>query len=306
MTITEPGGPGVLAWTEVPEPEPTGDEVVVEVAAAGVNRADVMQRLGHYPPPAGASPYPGLECSGTVDGREVCALLAGGGYAERVAVPRGQLLPVPAGLSLEQAAALSEVACTVWSNVVETAGLRAGETLLVHGGGSGIGTFAIQLGKALGATVVATARRPKHDALRELGADRVIDYPSEDFVAATEGGADVVLDIIGGAYLQRNVEVLRTGGRIVTIGLQGGRTGELNLGVLLARRGSITATSLRARPAADKVRIVAGVREQVWPLVEAGTIRPIVDRTMPMKEAAAAHELMESSGHLGKIVLLTR
>ncbi len=306
VTITEPGGPDVLAWTDVPDPQPTGDEVIVDVVAAGVNRADVMQRKGHYPPPKGASPYPGLECSGTVDGREVCALLAGGGYAERVAVPAGQILPVPAGLSLVEAAALPEVACTVWSNVVDVAGLRAGETLLVHGGGSGIGTFAVQLGKALGATVVATARRPKHPALRELGADVVIDYTAEDFVAATPGGADVVLDIIGGAYLQRNVDVLKPNGRIVTIGLQGGRTGELNLGTLLAKRASITGTTLRSRPAAEKARIVAGVREQVWPLVEAGRIRPVVDRTMPMADAKAAHELMESGDHLGKIILLAR
>jgi putative PIG3 family NAD(P)H quinone oxidoreductase len=306
VTITEPSGPGALQWTEVPDPEPADGEVVVDVAAAGVNRADVMQRQGHYPPPPGAPPYPGLECSGTIGGGEVCALLAGGGYAERVAVPVGQLLPVPAGLSLVQAAALPEAACTVWSNVVDIAGLKAGETLLVHGGGSGIGTFAIQLGKALGARVVATARKAKHDALRELGADQLIDYTAEDFVAATEGGADVVLDIIGGAYLQRNVDVLRTNGRIVTIGMQGGRKGELNLGALMAKRGSVTATTLRARPAAEKARIVAGVREQVWPLVEAGRIRPIVDRTMPLSEAAKAHEVLESSDHIGKIVLLAR
>ncbi|WP_203937774.1 NAD(P)H-quinone oxidoreductase [Spirilliplanes yamanashiensis] len=306
VTISEPGGPDVLTWTEVPDPVPADGEVVVDVVAAGVNRADVMQRRGLYPPPPGAPEYPGLECSGTVDGREVCALLSGGGYAERVAVPRGQLLPVPRGLSLAEAAALPEVACTVWSNVVDVAGLRAGETLLVHGGGSGIGTFAIQLGRALGARVVATARAAKHERLRELGADRVVDYTAEDFVAATEGGADVVLDIVGGSYLQRNVDVLRTGGRIVTIGLQGGRSGELNLGALLAKRASITATTLRSRPAEDKARIVAGVREQVWPLVEAGTIRPVVDRTMPMAQAAAAHALMESSDHLGKIVLLAR
>ena len=306
MTITEPGGPGVLSWTEVPDPEPGDGEVVVEVAAAGVNRADVMQRRGLYPPPPGASAYPGLEVSGTVGGRAVCALLAGGGYAEKVAVPEGQLLPVPGNLSLVEAATLPEVACTVWSNVVDVARLKAGETLLVHGGGSGIGTFAIQLGKALGARVVTTARKAKHERLRELGADQVIDYTEQDFAEATKEGADVVLDIIGGAYLRQNVEVLRTGGRIVTIGLQGGRTGELNLGALLGKRGSITATTLRARPAADKARIVAGVREQVWPLVEAGTIRPVLDRTLPMAQAAAAHELMESSDHLGKIVLVAQ
>jgi putative PIG3 family NAD(P)H quinone oxidoreductase len=308
VTIREPGGPDVLTWGEVPDPVPGSGEVLLEVHAAGVNRADVMQRQGHYPPPAGAPPYPGLEVSGTVDGRPVCALLAGGGYAERVAVPRGQLLPVPGGVSLRDAAALPEVACTVWSNVVDVAGLRSGEVLLVHGGGSGIGTFAIQLAKALGATVVATARAAKHAALRELGADHVVDYRADDFVAATAaatGGADVVLDIMGAAYLGRNVAALRTGGRIVTIGLQGGRKAELDLGALMAKRGSVAATTLRARSAADKARIVTGVREQVWPLIERGAIRPVVDRALPMAEAAEAHRLVESSEHLGKVLLVT-
>jgi putative PIG3 family NAD(P)H quinone oxidoreductase len=307
VVITEPGGPDVLAWREVPDPVPADGEVVVEVTAGAVNRADVLQRQGRYPPPPGAPAYPGLECSGTADGEPVCALLAGGGYAERVAVPAAHLLPVPAGVSVRDAAALPEVACTVWSNVVDLAGLQAGETLLVHGGGSGIGTFAVQLGRALGATVVATAHRAKHDRLRELGADHLIDYREEDFVAATRaatGGADVVLDIIGAAYLARNVEVLRTGGRIVTIGLQGGRRAELDLGALLAKRGTIAATTLRARSAADKARIVRGVREQVWPLVAAGRIRPVVDRVLPMSAAAEAHRLLESSDHVGKILLL--
>jgi putative PIG3 family NAD(P)H quinone oxidoreductase len=311
--------PNELAWAEVPDPEPAAGEVVIDVAAAGVNRADVMQREGHYPPPAGAPPYPGLECSGVISatgpgvidhrvGERVCALLAGGGYAERVAVPAGQLLPVPIGMSLLESAALPEVACTVWSNVVDIARLRKGETLLVHGGGGGIGTFAIQLGKALGATVVATARAAKHEKLRALGVDLAIDYTSEDFVAATEAftggrGADVVLDIVGAKYLGRNVDVLATNGRIATIGLQGGRTGELDLGALMAKRGSISATTLRARPVAEKTRIVKGVREQVWPLVEAGAIRPIIETTLPMAAAAEALRLMESSDHIGKILL---
>jgi putative PIG3 family NAD(P)H quinone oxidoreductase len=242
-------------------------------------------------------------------GDSCCALLAGGGYAERVAVPAGQLLPVPAGLSLAEAAALPEVACTVWSNVVDVARLQAAETLLVHGGGGGIGTFAVQLGKALGARVVVTARTGKHEALRRLGADLTIDYTSADFVAKTREftgghGADVVLDIMGAKYLGRNVAVLATGGRIVTIGLQGGREGELDLGALMTKRGSISATTLRARPVADKARIVRGVRDQVWPLVEARTIRPVIDTTMPMAEAAAAHRRMEGSDHVGKILLL--
>jgi len=312
--------PGSLVWAEVPDPEPAEGQVVVDVTAAAVNRADVMQRQGHYPPPAGAPPYPGLECSGVISavgpavsdhnvGERVCALLAGGGYAERVAVPAGQLLPVPNGLSVQESAALPEVACTVWSNVVDIARLRRGDTLLVHGGGGGIGTFAIQLGKALGTTVVVTARAPKHDQLRALGADLVIDYSTGDFVAATREftaghGADVVLDIIGAKYLGKNVDVLATNGRIAIIGMQGGSRGELDLGALMSRRGSISATTLRARPVAEKARIVKGVREQVWPLVGAGTIRPIIHTTMPMSQAMEAHRLMESSDHLGKILLL--
>jgi putative PIG3 family NAD(P)H quinone oxidoreductase len=321
ITFEQPGGPDVLAWTEVPDPTPGPGEVVVDVVAAAVNRADVMQREGRYPPPAGASPYLGLECSGVISatgvgvpeqrvGERVCALLAGGGYAQRVALPAGQLLPVPAGLSLVEAAALPEVACTVWSNVVDLARLRKGETLLAHGGGSGIGTFAIQLGRALGATVIVTARAPKHERLRELGAAHTIDYANEDFVErvaeATDGhGADVVLDIMGASYLQRNVSALAFGGRIVIIGMQGGRKAELDLGALMTKRGTISSTTLRARPADDKARIVTGVREQVWPLIESGAIRPIIDRTMPMTEASEAHRLLESSDHLGKILLLS-
>lgn len=320
IVIQEPGGPEALVWTEVEDVEAGEGEVVVEVTAAAVNRADVMQRQGHYPPPAGASPYPGLECSGVIAavgagvsghhvGERVCALLSGGGYAERVAVPAGQLLPVPAGLSLQEAAALPEVACTVWSNVVEVARLRKGQTLLVHGGGSGIGTFAVQLGRALGATVVTTARESKHARLRELGADCVIDYTVDDFVAKTREftggrGADVVLDIIGAKYLARNIDVLAPNGRIATIGTQGGRKAELSFGALMAKRGSISATTLRARPIDEKAHIVRGVRDQVWPLVDAGAVVPVVDRTLPMRDAAEAHRLLEASDHLGKIVLL--
>jgi putative PIG3 family NAD(P)H quinone oxidoreductase len=320
ITIEQPGGPDALVWAEVPDPTPGEGEVVVEVTATGVNRADVMQRLGHYPSPPGAPPYPGLECSGVITevgpgvtgrhvGERVCALLAGGGYAERVAVPEGQLLPVPQGMSLREAAALPEVACTVWSNVVDIARLRQGDTLLVHGGGGGIGTFAIQLGKALGATVIATARESKHARLQALGADLAIDYTTSDFVEATRDftdgrGATVILDIMGAKYLDRNVAALAHDGRIAIIGLQGGRRGELDLGALMSKRGSVSATTLRARPAADKARIVKGVRERVWPLVEAGAIHPIIDRAIPMHEAAAAHRLMESSDHLGKILLL--
>lgn len=314
MTITQPGSPDVLRWTQVPDPQPGPGDVLVEVAAAGVNRADVLQRQGNYQPPPGASPYPGLEVSGVVratgadvtrfrPGDEVAALLSGGGYAELVAVPEGQLLPRPRSTSLVEAAALPEVACTVWSNIVDLAKLRAGETILIHGGGSGIGTFAIQLAKALGATVATTARPAKHAALRELGADQVIDYTRENFADAVK--ADVILDIMGASYLDRNIDALRPNGRLVVIGLQGGRSAELNLGKLLAKRATVAATALRSRPPAEKAAIVRGVHQQVWPLVEAGTIRPIVDRVLPMAEAAEAHRTLEASDHLGKVLLST-
>jgi putative PIG3 family NAD(P)H quinone oxidoreductase len=318
ITIPEPGGPDALVWADVPDPTPGPDEVVVDVRAAGVNRADVLQRQGHYPPPAGAPPYPGLECAGVISalgadvtgwevGQPVCALLGGGGYAERVAVPAGQVLPVPKGVDLTDAAALPEVACTVWSNVVQLARLGIGETLLVHGGGSGIGTFAVQLGAALGATVLVTARADKHDQLRDLGAAHAIDYTAEDFVEATRRltggrGADVILDIVGGSYLGRNVSALARGGRLVVIGLQGGRKGELNIAELLSKQASVSATALRSRPAAEKAAIVRGVREEIWPLIESGSIRPVVYRRLPMAQAAEAHRIMESS-HVGKVLL---
>ncbi|MET8229087.1 NAD(P)H-quinone oxidoreductase [Micromonospora sp. NPDC005298] len=319
ITIPEAGGPDALVWAEVPDPEPGPGEVVVDVRAAGVNRADLLQRQGHYPPPPGASEYPGMECSGVIGavgpevsgwsvGQEVCALLAGGGYAERVAVPAGQLLPVPAGVDLVDAAALPEVACTVWSNVVGVGRLSSGERLLVHGGGSGIGTFAIQFGAALGATVLATARAAKHPRLRELGATVTIDYRKQDFVEevrqATNGhGADVILDIMGASYLGRNVAALATGGRLVVIGMQGGRKAELDLSALLAKRACVAATALRSRPLAEKAEIVRGVRDEVWPLVEAGAVRPVVDRRLAMADAAQAHRLVESNDHVGKVLL---
>ncbi|MBM0233624.1 NAD(P)H-quinone oxidoreductase [Micromonospora sp. STR1_7] len=320
ITIPQPGGPDALVWAEVPDPEPGTGEVVVDVRAAGVNRADLLQRQGHYPPPPGAPEYPGMECSGVISavgpevtgwavGQEVCALLAGGGYAERVAVPAGQLLPVPAGVDLVDAAALPEVACTVWSNVVGVGRLGSGDTLLVHGGGSGIGTFAVQFGAALGATVLATARAAKHPRLRDLGAAVTIDYREQDFVEevrrATDGhGADVILDIMGASYLGRNVTSLATNGRLVVIGMQGGRKAELDLGALLTKRASVAATALRSRPLAEKAEIVRGVRDEVWPLVEAGTVRPVVDRRLPMTEAADAHRLVESNDHFGKVLLI--
>ncbi|MEU3947440.1 NAD(P)H-quinone oxidoreductase [Streptomyces sp. NPDC029526] len=321
ITIPEPGGPEALVWAEVPDPEPGEGEVLVEVVAGAVNRADLLQRQGFYDPPPGASPYPGLECSGRIValgpgvtgwavGDEVCALLSGGGYAQKVAVPAGQLLPVPEGLDVKRAAALPEVACTVWSNVFMIAHLRPGETLLVHGGSSGIGTMAIQLGKAVGARVVVTAgTKEKLERCAELGADVLVNYRDQDFVAeverATDGaGADVILDNMGAKYLDRNVRALAVNGRLAIIGMQGGVKGELNIGALLAKRAAISATSLRARPLAEKAAIVAAVREHVWPLVSGGHVRPVVDREVPMPDAATAHRVVEESGHVGKVLLI--
>lgn len=320
ITIPEFGGPEAMVLSEVPDPEPRAGEVLVRVAAAGVNRADVLQRQGHYAPPPGESDVPGLEVSGTIEalgdgvegwsvGDEVCALLSGGGHAELVRVPAGQLLPVPAGVSLINAAALPEVTCTVWSNVFLTANLQPGETLLVHGGSSGIGTMAIQLGRAIGAVVAVTAGSPeKLAACADLGAEVLVNYREEDFVervmAATDGaGADVVLDNMGAKYLARNVAVLATGGRLVVIGMQGGTRAELDLGVLLRKRAAVIATSLRARPLGEKATIVAAVREHVWPLIEAGEVRPVVMSRHPLADAAAAHRELEASAHIGKILL---
>ncbi|MBD0708371.1 MULTISPECIES: NAD(P)H-quinone oxidoreductase [unclassified Streptomyces] len=321
ITIPESGGPEALIWAEVPDPVPGEGEVLVEVVASAVNRADLLQRQGFYAPPPGSSPYPGLECSGRIAalgpgvagwavGDPVCALLAGGGYAEKVVVPSGQLLPVPEGVDLATAASLPEVACTVWSNIFMIAHLRPGETLLVHGGASGIGTMAIQLAKAVGARVAVTAGSPEKLArCAELGADILIDYREQDFVAeladATGGaGADVILDIVGAKYLERNVKALAVNGRLVIIGLQGGVKGELNLGALLAKRAAVMATTLRSRPADEKAAIVAAVREHVWPLIAAGTVRPVVDRTLPLAEAAEGHRVLESGDHVGKVLLL--
>ncbi|GAA0668762.1 NAD(P)H-quinone oxidoreductase [Streptomyces thermocarboxydovorans] len=321
ITMTEPGGPEVLVWDEVPDPVPGEGEVLVEVVAGAVNRADVLQRQGHYDPPPGASPYPGLECSGRIAalgpgvggwavGDEVCALLSGGGYAEKVVVPAGQLLPVPEGLDVKQAAALPEVVCTVWSNVFMIAHLRPGETLLVHGGSSGIGTMAIQLAKAVGAKVAVTAgTKEKLERCAELGADILINYREQDFVEeirqATGGnGADVILDNMGAKYLDRNVRALAVNGRLAIIGMQGGVKGELNIGALLAKRAAITAASLRARPVQEKAAIVAAVREHVWPLIEGGHVRPVIDREIPMPEAAEAHRVLEESRHIGKVLLV--
>jgi putative PIG3 family NAD(P)H quinone oxidoreductase len=322
ITIPTPGGPDALVLTDVPHPEPQPGEVLVEVAAAGVNRADLQQRIGVYPPPPGASEYPGLEVSGTVAavgsevtgwsvGDQVCALLAGGGYAEKVAVPAGQLLPVPSGVSLVEAAALPEVVCTVWSNVFMTANLLPGQTLLVHGGSSGIGTMAIQLAREVGAHVAVTAgSADKLEACRALGAEILVNYKEQDFVAeldrATAGhGADVILDNMGAKYLARNVQALATNGRLVIIGFQGGVKAELDLAALMRKRAAVISTGLRARPLEEKAAIVAAVREHVWPLIEAGRVTPVVHRTFPLAQAPDAHRELDAGTHIGKVLLTT-
>ena len=314
------GGPEVLSVAELPDPEPGPGEVVLAVAAAGLNRADLLQRQGFYQPPPGASDVLGMECSGTVAavgegvegwsvGDEACALLAGGGYAELVAVPAGQLMPVPDGVDLVTAAALPEVACTVWSNVFMIAGLKPEESFLVHGGAGGIGSFAIQLVHQLGSRVLTTAGTPeKRTACAALGADVTIDYRQQDFVeetrAATDGcGADVVLDNMGAQYLDRNLDALATEGRLVIIGMQGGTKAELDINKLLRKRGTSMATTLRSRPTEAKSAICSSVVENVWPLVADGRVRPVVHRALPLDDVTRAHALMESGEHSGKILL---
>jgi putative PIG3 family NAD(P)H quinone oxidoreductase len=295
-------------------------EVLVRVAAAGLNRADISQRQGNYPPPPGAPETLGLEVSGVIEalgdgvdtwqvGDQVCALLAGGGYAELVAVPADLVLPVPAGVSLIDAAALPEVTCTVWSNVVQLARLQAGEVLLVHGGSSGIGTMAIQVGVLLGAMVAVTAgSQDKLDACRALGATITVDYHEQDFVEVVRDqtgghGADVILDLIGAGYLARNLDLLAPDGRLANIGLQQGRRAEVDLGLMMSKRLTLTSTGLRSRPHAEKAAIVAAVREGLWPAIGAGRVRPVIDQALPMSEAGLAHELLEASGHIGKLLL---
>jgi putative PIG3 family NAD(P)H quinone oxidoreductase len=322
VVIDKPGGPDVLVVREVADPVPGPGEVVVTTVAAGINRADLAQRLGFYPPPPGAPPYLGLECSGHISavgsgvtdwqlGDPVCALLSGGGYAERVAVPAGQLLPIPGGISVEDAAALPEAACTVHSNVVGYGRLRPGELLLVHGGASGIGTMAIQAGRALGARVACTAgSADKLAVCRDLGAELTINYREQDFADAvlefTGGhGADVILDIVGAEYLTRNVIALATGGRLIVIGMQGGSRSEIDLGQLMAKRAYVQGSMLRSRPPAEKAAIVAAARDEFWPLLASGQVRPLIHEILPLAQAAQAHRVMESSGHIGKILLST-
>lgn len=320
ICISAPGGPEVLVPCERPMPVPGPGEVLIQVAAAGVNRPDVVQRRGLYPAPPGASDLPGLEISGTVValgagvtrhkvGDLVCALAAGGGYAAYCTAPEATTLAVPEGFTLVEAAALPETFFTVWSNVFDRARLQAGETLLVHGGTSGIGTTAIQLGKAFGAHVIVTAGSPeKCEACRTLGADVAIDYKSEDFVAvvksATGGkGAHVILDMVGGSYIQRNYEAAAVEGRIVQIAFQEGSKVQIDFMRLMLKRLTHTGSTLRARPVAEKAAIADALQAKVWPLLAKGAIRPLIDRTFPLVEAAAAHARMESSAHMGKIVL---
>lgn len=318
VTAPTPGGIESLQVVDRPTPEAAPGEVLIRVTAAGVNRADLLQRQGFYDPPPGTTDILGLECSGDIvsvgegvtdlqPGEHVCALLTGGGYAEYVAVPAGQVAIAPDGVSLTEAGGLMEVAATVWSNVFMMGKLRHGETLLVHGGGSGIGTMAIQLGKAFGATVVTTVgSAEKAKVCRSLGADVVINYKEEDFASVMKAdglAADVILDIIGAKYLAANVSALATAGRLVIIGMQGGVKAELNLGTLLSKRAAVMATSLRARPASEKAAIVSAMVAQVWPLLTDGTVRPIVHATYPLADVRAAHHELEESTHTGKVLL---
>ncbi|WP_078282038.1 NAD(P)H-quinone oxidoreductase [Mycobacteroides franklinii] len=325
ITVDNPGGPEALCWTEVPDPIPGPDEILIEVTAAAANRADLLQRQGLYNPPPGASSILGLECSGIIAalganvtqwsvGQPVCALLSGGGYAEKVVAPASQLLPIPRNVQIDVAAALPEVACTVWSNMMMKTKMTAGQSILIHGGASGIGTHAIQVAKALGLRVAVTAGTPdKLDACRDLGADLTINYRDTDFVQAVHSftggeGVDRILDIMGAKYLGRNIDALGNDGHLVIIGMQGGVAAELNIAKLIAKRGSLTATTLRARPIdgpSGKAAIVESVAQNLWPLVEEGKVRPVVGAEIPMSRAADAHRLLENGEVVGK-VLLTR
>lgn len=311
---------GQLTWENVADIAAAKGEVLIGINTAGVNRADLLQAAGAYLPPPGASHTIGLEVSGTIAavgddvtewaiGQPVCALLAGGGYAEYVAVPAPQVLPIPTGVDIRDAAGLPEVACTVWSNLVQTAGLHGGQLVLVHGGASGIGTHAIQVAHAIGARVAVTAgSADKLGLCRQLGADITINYRDEDFVERlrAENGADVILDIMGAAYLDRNVDALATGGRLVIIGMQGGVKGELNIGKLLAKRAGVIATSLRPRPVdgpGGKGEIVTAVRDNVWPMIADGRVKPVIGAELPVEQAQRAHQLLASGEVSGKVLL---
>ncbi|MCW2596111.1 MAG: hypothetical protein QOH52_2771 [Pseudonocardiales bacterium] len=325
VVITEPGGPEALQVQDVPDPTPQPDEVIIDVVATAINRADLLQRQGNYAPPKGASPYLGMECSGTISevgesvagwsvGDEVCALLSGGGYAEKVAVPVGQLMSVPSGVTLVDSAALPESTCTVWSMAFgpHAGRLQPGERILVHGGTSGIGTMAIQIAHGRGAQVFTTAGTPrKVKFCRSLGADVAINYRDEAFEERIKaetggGGVDVILDNMGASYLPRNIESLGIGGRLIVLGLQGGTRGELDLGAVLVKRAMVHAAGLRGRPPQEKAAIVAETQNAVWPMIESGQVRPIIDRILTLDDAGEAHRLLDSSEHIGKVVLRVR
>ncbi|XP_047309041.1 quinone oxidoreductase PIG3-like [Impatiens glandulifera] len=320
VVITSPGGPEVLQVQEVDEPQLQDGEVLIKIEATAINRADTLQRKGLHPPPKGASPYLGLECSGTIEavgtnvsrwkiGDQVCALLSGGGYAEKVTVPAVQVLPVPPNISLKDAACFPEVVCTVWSTVFMISKLSPGESFLVHGGSSGIGTFAIQIAKYYGIKVFTTAGSEEKLAFcKDIGADVCINYKTEDFVARvkeeTQGkGVDVILDNIGAAYYQRNLESLNVGGRLFIIGFMGGTVTETNLTMLLAKRLTVQAAGLRGRSIENKGEIVREVEKNVWPAIDCGKVKPVVYKSFPLSEVSEAHSLMESSKHMGKILL---
>ncbi|KAM6585035.1 hypothetical protein CsatB_012037 [Cannabis sativa] len=321
IVITTPGGPEVLKLQDVEDPELNADEVLVKIEATALNRADTLQRKGQHPPPKGTSPYLGLECSGTVEavgkdvsrwkvGDQVCCLLSGGGYAEKVAVPAGQVLPLPPGVSLKDATAFPEVACTVWSTVFMTSRLTAGESLLVHGGSSGIGTFAIQIAKYIGARVFVTAGSEEKLAFcKNLGADVCINYKTEDFVSRVKEetggkGVDVILDSIGASYFKKNLESLNYDGRLFIIGFMGGAVTELDLRALFPKRLTVQAAGLRTRTLENKAAIVSEVEKNVWPAIGAGKVKPVIYKSYPLSEAAEAHRLMENSDHIGKILLV--
>lgn len=318
VIVRTPGGLEALEVVDLPRPDPAPGEVLIRVTAAGVNRADLVQRRGLYDPPPDASPVLGLECSGDIvslgegvtelkPGLHVCALLSGGGYAEYVAVPAGQVATAPASVSLVEAAGLMEVACTVWSNVFMMGKLQHGEKLLVHGGASGIGTMAVQLGKAFGARVAVTVGTDdKAASSRELGADIAINYREQDFAAVladADFSADVILDIMGASHLEANLATLATAGRLIVIAMQGGAKGEINLSTLFAKRAAIMATSLRARPPAEKAAIVSAMVAQVWPLIADGTVRPVIHGTFALEDVRDAHQVLEDSSHTGKVLL---
>jgi len=321
ITQKEYGGPDTLEWSKVADPHPAPGEVIIDVTATAVNRADILQREGKYPPPTGVTDTLGLECSGTIVsvgaaltmdriGERVTALLAGGGYAQKVAVPIGQIMTVPEGVSLVDAGGLPEVACTVWSNLKHVLNLREGESILIHGGGSGIGTMAIQVAKAMGATVVVTAgSQDKLNTCAALGADYLINYKDEDFVQRINtdlGGVDAILDNMGASYLERNIDALKRNGRIVIIGMQGGTVAEFNIAQALRKNVTISATSLRARPENEKAAICREVEKVIWPWITDGIVKLVIDRVMPIAQAPAAQELIEQGEATGKIILQVR